>query len=222
MPRHSRIVIPNIPHHVTQRGNYRQNIFESNSDYEKYSLWVNEYAAKYKLEVLAYCLMSNHVHFIVVPSKEDALARVFNTIHMRYAQYVNKKLKATGHLWQGRFFSCVLDEEHLYRAIRYVETNPVRIKAVKKAWLYKWSSAGLHVNEGEYGPIKLTAARLEWMSKEKWKDYLGEADEDMCKEMRLKTSRGLVVGEGSFIQKLEKRLGRSLRCLNPGRPRKKK
>ena len=74
MPRHSRIVIPNIPHHVTQRGNYRQNIFESNSDYEKYSLWVNEYAAKYKLEVLAYCLMSNHVHFIVVPSKEETLA----------------------------------------------------------------------------------------------------------------------------------------------------
>ena len=221
MPRHSRIVIPNIPHHITQRGNYRQDIFKSDSDYEKYSLWFNEYAAKYKLEVLAYCLMSNHVHFIVVPSKEETLARVFNTTHMRYAQYVNKKLKATGHLWQGRFFSCILDDKHLYRAIRYVENNPVRVKAVKKAWLYKWSSAGLHVNEGQYGPIKLNVIP-EWMPVEKWKDYLSDIDEDMCKEMRLKTSRGLVAGEDSFIQKLEKRLGRSLRCLNPGRQFKKK
>ena len=221
MPRHSRIVIPNIPHHVTQRGNYRQNIFKSDSDYEKYSLWFNEYAAKYKLRVLAYCLMSNHVHFIVVPDKEETLARVFNTTHMRYAQYVNKKIKATGHLWQGRFFSCVLDDKHLYGAIRYVENNPVRVKAVKKAWLYKWSSAGLHVNEGQYGPIKLSAVP-DWMPVEEWKDYLAEADEDMCREMRLKTSRGLVVGEDSFIQKLEKRIGRSLRCLNPGRPIKKR
>jgi len=143
MPRHSRIVIPDIPHHVTQRGNYRQPIFDSDSDYEKYSSWFNEYAVRYRLEVLAYCLMSNHVHFIVVPSKEETLARVFNTVHMRYAQYVNKRLKATGHLWQGRFFSCILDDKHLYRAIRYVENNPVRIKVVKKAWLYKWSSAGI-------------------------------------------------------------------------------
>ena len=221
MPRHSRIVIPNIPHHVTQRGNYRQDIFKSDSDYEKYSLWFNEYAAKYKLEVLAYCLMSNHVHFIVTPSKEETLSRVFNTTHMRYAQYVNMKLKATGHLWQGRFFSCVLDDKHLYRAIRYVENNPVRVKVVKKAWLYKWSSAGLHVKEGQYGPIKLNAI-VDWMPMEEWKDYLGDIDEDMCKEMRLKTSRGLVVGEGSFIKKLEKTLNRSLKCLNPGRPIKKK
>lgn len=101
MLRHSRIVLPHIFHHVTQRGNYRQGIFESDSDYEKYSLWFNEYAAKYKLEIMAYCLMSNHVHFIVVPSQEEALARVFNATHMRYAQYVNKRLKATGHLRQG-------------------------------------------------------------------------------------------------------------------------
>ena len=221
MPRQSRIVIPDMPHHVTQRGNYRQDIFESDSDYEKYSLWFNEYAAKYKLGVLAYCLMSNHVHFIVVPSKEETLARVFNTTHMRYAQYVNKKLKATGHLWQGRFFSCVLDDKHLYRAIRYVENNPVRIKVVKKAWLYRWSSAGLHASEGQHGPIKLNAIP-DWMPAEEWKDYLSETDEDMCKEMRLKTSRGLVVGEDGFIQKLEKRLDRSLGCLNPGRPIKKK
>ncbi len=115
----------------------------------------------------------------------------------------------------------ILDDKHLYGAIRYVENNPVRVKAVKEAWLYKWSSAGLHVNEGQYGPIKLSAAP-DWMPVEEWKDYLGEVDEDMRKEMRLKTSRGLVVGEDSFIQKLEKRIGRSLRCLNPGRPIKKK
>jgi len=118
MPRQSRIVIPNVPHHITQRGNYRQNVFEEDSDYEQYCSWLKEYTEEYDLDILAYCLMSNHVHFIVVPCNEDSLARAFNTIHMRYSQYMNRKHNVGGHLWQGRFFSCFMDDEHVYRAIK--------------------------------------------------------------------------------------------------------
>jgi putative transposase len=105
MPRQARIVIPKIPHHVTQRGNYRQGVFEEEGDYNLYCTWMGQYADTYGLDILAYCLMSNHVHFIVVPREAESLARVFNTLHMRYAQYINRRSGARGHLWQGRFYS---------------------------------------------------------------------------------------------------------------------
>ena len=103
MPRQARIVIPEVAHHVTQRGNYRQRIFQREGDYKQYGEWVSDYSQKSGLKILAYCLMSNHVHFICIPEKEDSLARTFNTVNMRYAR--NKKRKLKGHLWQGRFYS---------------------------------------------------------------------------------------------------------------------
>ena len=132
MPRQSRIVIPDTVHHITQRGNYRQDIFDGPNNYRQYCEWINKYAQEYDVEVIGYCLMRNHVHFIVIPKQENSLAKLFNTVHMRYSQYINRKRGVKGHLWQGRFYSCILDDAHLYRAIRYVENNPVRAKIVKQ------------------------------------------------------------------------------------------
>lgn len=123
MPRIARAVAVGFPHHITQRGNYRQTVFEKNDDYSVYLDWLKNYSDKYSLKIWAYCLMSNHVHFVVVPQENDSMARTFNTLHMRYSQYMNKKHEAAGHLWQGRFYSCVLDERHLYACMRYVENN---------------------------------------------------------------------------------------------------
>ncbi len=218
MPRKARITLPHIAHHITQRGNYRQIIFEEESDYRKYLLWCKEYSEKYKLEILGYCLISNHVHIIAIPGDKDALSRVFNTLHMRYAQYINRKRRTNGHLWQGRFFSCLLDEAHLYRAIRYIERNPVRAKIVKKPWDYEWSSARYHTGEEKRSIVK--DAKLFDMGEEDWKEYLTEEDVAMEQEIRLKTQRGLVVGEEKFIKKIEDKIQRSLKCLNPGRPKK--
>jgi len=102
MPRIARTVAVGYPHHITQRGNYRQTTFACDDDYVQYLQWVSQYSQKYHLKIWAYCLMSNHVHFIVVPIKDSALACTFNTLHMRYAQYLNKKRKVTGHLWQNK------------------------------------------------------------------------------------------------------------------------
>ena len=146
MPRQPRLVLEGMAHHVTQRGNYRQNVFESRTDFQCYSYWAAEYAGKYNIDIIAYCLMTNHVHFIVVPKSKENLALFFNMTHMRYSQYKNKQNKKMGHLWQGRFYSSVLDEAHLLRAIRYVEQNPVRAKMVEKASDYIWSSARFHMS----------------------------------------------------------------------------
>jgi putative transposase len=221
MPRQARIVIPDIPHHITQRGNYRQDVFEEESDYALYCSWMNQYAEKYGLDILAYCLMSNHVHFIVVPRDAGSLARVFNTVHMRYAQHINRRHAARGHLWQGRFFSCFMDTDHLYHAIRYVERNPVRAGVCKNARDYRWSSARIHCGgktDGE--PIAVDISEFA-MDSRQWREYLRSEEEQMLDELRLKTQRGLVIGSHGFVKRLEKKLRHSLVCLNPGRPKKK-
>ena len=156
MPRQARIVIPNIAHHIIQRGNYRQEIFTEQEHYRQYCEWMDEYAQKNRLSVVAFCLMNNHVHFIVIPEKEKDLSETFKIVHMRFSHFVNRQRSVKGHLWQGRFFSCLLDDTHLYRAIRYVENNPVRAGIVKKAWEYEWSSAKDHVKERTKALIKLS------------------------------------------------------------------
>ncbi|MCK5492853.1 MAG: transposase [Candidatus Omnitrophica bacterium] len=218
MPRQARIVIPGIAHHITQRGNYNQPVFDHKEQNKQYCTWMNKYAQEYGLEIIAYCLMSNHVHFIVVPLQEDTLARVFNTVHMRYSHYVNGERGVKGHLWQGRFYSCILDDKHLYRAIRYVENNSVCAKIVKESGEYEWSSGKDHLGLREKPLIKLKALR--GINKTEWKEYLKENDVNINEEIKLKTSRGLVVGTDKFIKDLENRLNRSLKCLKWGRPKK--
>lgn len=218
MPRQARIVIPGLTHHITQRGNYHQDIFSQESDYKQYCEWIEEYAQEANLDINAYCLMSNHIHFIVIPKKDKDLAEVFKTVHMRYAHYINRKRAVKGHLWQGRFYSCILDDKHLYRAIRYIENNPVRVKMVKKAWDYAWSSALDHVGERSKPLIKLSAYKP--IKNKDWKDYLKENDPEMINDIRLKTNKGLVVGTDKFVKRLEGILKRSLKCLSQGRPKK--
>ena len=145
MPRRARVVFEGVVHHITQRGNYRQNVFEDDSDKSKYIEFIREYSEKYGMKIYAYCLMSNHVHFIAAPVKEDSLAMTFKYSNMRYSSYFNRKNKRSGHLWQGRFYYCPLQFEHALEALRYVERNPVRARIVELHWEYEWSSAREHV-----------------------------------------------------------------------------
>ena len=128
-----------------ERGNRREDVFFGDADRRRYLLLMLEYARAHALEIWAYCLMTNHVHFVAVPREPEALAATFKPVHMRYAQHVNRRLRTTGHLWQGRYHSCPLDEEHLWQAVRYVERNPVRAGLVRRAERYPWSSAAAHV-----------------------------------------------------------------------------
>ncbi|MFQ5835099.1 MAG: transposase [bacterium] len=221
MPRISRAVATGFPHHVTQRGNYQQLVFEDNNDFRQYLQWLRDYTRRYSLKIWAYCLMSNHVHFVCVPMREDSLARTFNTLHMKYSQYFNQKKKTKGHLWQGRFYSCILDERHLYGAIRYVENNPVRVRIVEKPYKYRWSSARAHIY-GEVNPILSDDCYLV-KEIEDWLAYLMEVqDEAMTTNIRQNTKTGRPCGDDFFIEKIESLLGRRLKALPKGRPRKKK
>ncbi len=217
MPRIARVVIIGCPHHITQRGNYQQETFSVDSDYEKYLGWMSEYHKKYKLNVLAFCLMPNHVHFISVPEKQDSLSKTFNTCHMKYSRYYNKKNNNKGHLWQGRFYSCPLDESHLYEAVRYVENNPVRAKLVKRADQWQWSSAKEHLKKGE---VRLSLENIQpYLNVLDWRQYLMEKqDDNIIKKVKSNTLTGRPSGSNSFMLKIEGIVGRRLRPLPEGRP----
>jgi len=219
MPRIARAVAVSYPHHITQRGNSRQTVFETDKDYLQYLDWLKLYSSKYSLKIWAYCLMKNHVHFIAVPMEPHSLAKTFNTLHMRYSQYYNMRNKATGHLWQGRFFSCVLDERHLYAGIRYVENNPVRVRIVKRAKDYKWSSARGHAKV-KIDPMLSEDCYLTEDIKD-WSSYLGEREEtSLIDNIRQNTKTGRPCGDDVFVVKIEELLGRRLGALPWGRPRK--
>jgi len=220
MPRVSRITAPGYPHHVTQRGNYQQPVFETDHDFRQYLLWLKEYKEKYLLDIWAYCLMFNHVHFICVPGKDDSLARTFNTLHMKYAQYLHKKKNLRGHLWQGRFYSCILDETHLYAAVRYVENNPVRAGIVNNPEEYKWSSARGHINRGSDPLLSGEFYLAEEI--EDWQGYLREQGEKVFIDNIVKSVQsGRPCGDENFVKQVEQKIGKSLKVLPKGRPRKR-
>ena len=145
MTRTARLVLPGTPHHVTQRGNQGQRVFFDDRYYGWYLRLLAEAAEKANTEIWAYCLMPNHVHFVVVPEAEDGLRRTFAGPHKRYAAAINQRRCLTGHFWQGRFASYAMDERHLMTAVRYIELNPVRAGLVRKAEEWRWSSARGHL-----------------------------------------------------------------------------
>jgi putative transposase len=172
--------------------------------------------------LLGYCLMTNHVHLIVVPATESSLAKALGRAHWVYTQAINRLHGRSGHLWQNRFHSCALDDDRLWTALRYVENNPVRARVVRRAWNYPWSSALSHVNAERGGDDLLDFA--EWrrvFTPHEWRETLlaatTEAETEGWDRLRFHTGRGRPLGSDRFIAKLETALNRRLRTLRPGR-----
>ena len=135
-----------MPHHITQRGNRREQTFFADDDYQAYLDLMVAWCGRHGVRIWAYCLMPNHSHLILVPPSEDALCRAVGEAHRRYTRRINFREGWRGHLWQGRFASFVMDEAYLIAATRYAERNPVRAKLVERAEDWPWSSAGAHVD----------------------------------------------------------------------------
>ena len=221
MPRLARIVLPGICHHVTQRGNNCQDVFFVDDDRRVYLELLRTQAEQYGFAVLGYCLMSNHVHVVGTPATSQSLAQALGRTHYLYTRYVNRLHERSGHLWQNRFFSCALDEVHLWRALCYVERNPVRARMVRVAWRYPWSSAAAHAGGADAsGLLDLAGWRKLWKPG-KWKEVLQQPEQEAeVERLLLCTHRGRPLATDSFLSKLEGKLGRRLRPLPVGRPKK--
>ena len=149
MPRMARVVVPGIPHHITQRGNRRQSVFFGDEDYRLYGHLLGQHCRRSSVQVWAYCLMPNHVHLVMVPEREDGLHRSLAETHRRYTRHINFREGWRGYLWQGRFASFPMDERHMLAAVRYIELNPVRAGLCRAPEDWPWSSARAHLSGEE-------------------------------------------------------------------------
>jgi putative transposase len=220
MGRVARAVVAGCPHHVTQRGNRRGDVFEVDEDREAYLTFLQQYMAKHGVSLWAYCLMTNHVHLIVVPEEEQSLSRALRDAHTVYAMRFNRRTKLSGHVWQGRFYSCPLDDAHLWAAVRYVERNPVRAGLVERAEEYQWSSAAAHCGLRHDG-VLATAFPPEGAI-ENWRAWLREEeDEAVVEAIRRHTTTGRPCGSPGFVARVEALLGRRLRPQKRGRKRRR-
>jgi putative transposase len=215
MARIARVVAPGLPHHVTQRGNRRLQTFFGDDDYQAYLELMSEWCAKYKVQVWAYCLMPNHVHLVAVPETKDGLNLAIGEAHRRYTRRVNFREGWRGHLWQGRFSSFILDQNHLLACTRYVELNPVRAGMVKNPQAWRWSSADAHVQRTD--DILVRTKPLLAMIKSPWKKFLSAGIQESQMDLFRKHERtGRPIGDDAFIERLERLLDRPLKPKKPG------
>ncbi len=214
MGRLARITLPGIPYHVTQRGNRRQPVFFREDDYRQYLVLLREQGQRWGLRVWAYCLMTNHVHLIVVPDTERGLIRALAETHRCYTRYVNFREGWRGYLWQGRFASVPLDEAHLVAAIRYVERNPVEAGMVQTATGYPWSSARAHVT-GTPDPVLAPCFVTDQITD--WATFLATPnDPALVRDLEAQSRTGRPHGPAHFVTQLEHQLGRPVRKRRPG------
>lgn len=206
MARLPRIVIPGIPHHVTQRGNGRQRTFFEDGDYALYLDLLASSAERAQTQVWAYCLMPNHVHVILTPSEESGLVRTFGELHRHYTGYINARLCTTGHLWQGRFSSVAMDEPHFVTALRYVALNPVRARLVERAEDWRWSSTRALIAGADDHVVRVVPA-LERVGD--FAAFLGEPFDEALTyaALRKAESIGRPVGSREWLAEMEASTG---------------
>jgi putative transposase len=219
MARIARVVLPGIPHLITQRGNHGQPVFFSDKDYQTYLSLMAEWCEHRSVKIWAYCLMPNHTHLIAVPAYETGLRLSIGEAHRRYTRHINFSKQWRGHLWQERFSSFPMDEYYLMAAARFVELNPVRAGLVNKAEDYPWSSAKPHLLRKKDALVK-TKPLLKLV--DNWPLFLEDdlTDEDLEK-IRLHERTGRPLGNDKFITMAEEKTKRRLRPLPPG-PKPKK
>ena len=218
MPRLPRVVLPGYAHHVTQRGVRRGDVFFCDADRSLYLRLMREQTEKFEVRVLCYCLMTNHVHLLAVPATSDGLARAIGEAHRRYTLHINRRMGASGYLFQGRFASCPLGVSHLGAAARYVMLNPVRARLAERAVDYRWSSAAFHAGDMATDPLVPLNDLLGVLPDARsWRQLMeAEDSEDQDKLLRRITRTGRPCGQAEFVAHAENVAGRALAPKKPG------
>jgi putative transposase len=220
MPRTARVVLPSYPHHVTQRGNNRQDVFFTDDDRVNYLRILGVECRKYGVTVHGYCLMTNHVHLVLTPSTPDALANAVGRTHFLYTRYLNKTRERSGHLWQNRYYSCPVGQDYMLGILCYTEQNPARAGLVRVPWDYPWSSAAAHVEGRTSSGLLDLSLWSRLTTPDGWRQLLmsGLGDREV-EQMRRCTRLGHPLARDEELQRLEAASGTRLRPRRVGRPR---
>ncbi|HQQ75120.1 MAG TPA: transposase [Pseudomonadales bacterium] len=227
MPRRARLLLPNVPLHIIQRGNNRQACFYADEDYNFYLTWLREYADKTGCRIHAYALMTNHVHLLISADQTETPGALMKALGQRYVQYVNRTYRRSGTLWEGRFRSCLIQEEsYLLSCYRYIELNPVRANMVEHPEQYRWSSYRANAR-GEhnvlinphwlYESLGADANHRQAAYRELFRYAL---DPGLVDNIRGVTNGNYVLGDERFAEQIAAALGRRSMHGKAGRPRR--
>lgn len=228
MPRRPRLILPGIPLHIIQRGNNRQACFFADEDYHFYLDCLHEYAQKADCAIHAYILMTNHVHILLTPAKENSAGELMKRLGQRYVQYINRTYKRSGTLWEGRFRSCIIQQEnYLLACQRYIELNPVRAAMVEHPEEYRWSSYRTNA-QGESNallrphPIYLDLGKMEEERHAAYRElFRFHLEPGVIDNIRNATNGNFVVGNDRFQNEISQALGRRVKPGAVGRPKRK-
>ncbi len=226
MPRRPRIIIPGIPLHLIQRGNNRQPCFYTDEDYSFYLDWLQEYSRDTGCLVHAYVLMTNHVHLLLTPADAASVGTLMKRLGQRYVQYVNRSYQRSGTLWEGRFRSCIAQQdEYLLARMWYIELNPVRAGIAEHPGEYRWSSYGCN-GQGEtsdllshhsvYLHLGQTNEERQAAYRELFRYELGSGIAD---QIRQATNGNFALGNPRFKEEIAAMFGRRVTPGKAGRPR---
>lgn len=218
MARLARAVFPGIAHHVTQRGNGRQQTFFADEDYAAYRELLSHHCREAGVAIWSYVLMPNHVHLILVPGDLDGLRRALAPLHRRYAGRIHARERRTGHFWQGRYGCVAMDEDHLAAAVRYVAMNPVRARLCDHAIDWPWSSAATLLGRDDdgvtdAGPVRCRIPDLAALLE-------SAEDEERTRRLRKAETIGRPVGSAEWLEALEQSCGRRLKPSRRGPKRR--
>jgi putative transposase len=226
MPRRARIVLPGIPMHLIQRGNNRQACFYADEDYLFYMEWLQIYARQAGCVVHAYVLMTNHVHLLLTSSSADGAGALMKGLGQRYVQYVNRAYRRSGTLWEGRFRSCLTQEEsYVLGCYRYIELNPVRAGMVEHPGEYRWSSYRANA-QGD--PSSVVSVYESYRALGAGEDVRQTAYRELCRhqldpgfvdEIRKATNGNFALGSSRFQEEVAKALGCRVVRGRSGRPK---
>ncbi|MFZ5485053.1 MAG: transposase [Pseudomonadota bacterium] len=225
MPRRPRLALPNVPFHIIQRGNNRQACFFADEDYRFYLDWLHEYATKLDCQVHAYVLMTNHVHLLLSAARAESPGALMKALGQRYVQYVNRTYRRSGTLWEGRFRSCLTqDEGYLMACQRYIEMNPVRAAMVTHPAEYPWSSYRTHA-QAEPNPLLTPHALYLALGHDapgraaSYRElFRHELDPGVVDEIRKATNGNYALGNATFAAQVSAALGRRVTPGKSGRP----
>lgn len=227
MPRMARLDVAGVAQHVVQRGNDRQACFFRETDYVRYLQDLREASLAFGCRVHAYVLMSNHVHLLITAHEAGSVGRLMQALGRRYVRYINDTLGRTGTLWEGRYKSCLVDNErYVLACYRYIELNPVRAGMVLDPGTYRWSSylcngCGVHDPLVTSHPVYDQIAREVDERHARYRELVAEGiTKEELDALRLYVQRQRALGSAPFQEQIERQLERRAGLGQSGRPKK--
>jgi putative transposase len=218
MPRRKRLLLPGVAVHIVQRGNNRLSCFYTEEDYLYYLKQLANQAEKHGCAIHAYCLMTNHVHLLLTPEKEDGPARMMKGVGENFVRYINRSQKRTGTLWEGRYRSgLVLGARHLLACYRYIELNPVRAGMVEHPAEYRWSSYRVNA-QGESSALVKSHSFYVAIHEKKSERlaayrelFRHQLEQELVADIRLATRGNFAAGQKEGLDEIEAMAGKRIR-----------